>query len=114
MALARRFVPIRHGIESAGIASPSPVLLQAVMCRSNANFRIGRRRFRVIPVCCVTNRILYPENIRQPPTNTRLVCAPNPEIDIAGLRLASGDGTPGISRTGRRIDVLIELTAELS
>src|SRR5258707_8558352 len=60
---------------------------------------------RVMTVCCVTNSRAVSGNIR-PPTDeySPSVFSRTTQKSISpGLRLASGDGTPGISRTGRRL-----------
>jgi hypothetical protein len=72
---------------------------------SNANFRIRSTPIRVITVCWVTNSRSVSGNIR-PPTDeySPSVFSRTTQKSISpGFRLASGDGTPGISRTGRRL-----------
>ena len=71
---------------------------------SKANFRMRSTPMRVITVCCVTNSRSVSGNMR-PPTEeySPSVFSRTTQKSISpGLRLASGDGTPGISRTGRR------------
>src|SRR6185295_13321262 len=72
--------------------------------RSNANFKMRSTPMRVITVCCVTNSRSVYGNMR-PPTEEYFpsVFSRTTQKSISpGLRLASGDGTPGISRTGRK------------
>ena len=72
---------------------------------SNANFRMRSTPTRVITVCWVTNSRSVSGNMR-PPTEeySPSVFSRTTQKSISpGLRLASGDGTPGISRTGRRL-----------
>ena len=73
--------------------------------RSKANLRMRSTPIRVITVCWVTNSRSVSGNIR-PPTDeySPSVFSRTTQKSISpGLRLASGDGTPGISRTGRRL-----------
>ena len=72
---------------------------------SNANFRMRSTPMRVITVCWVTNSRSVSGNMR-PPTEeySPSVFSRTTQKSISpGLRLASGDGTPGISRTGRKL-----------
>src|ERR1700693_5552111 len=73
--------------------------------RSNANFNIRSTPIRVITVSWITNSRSVPGNIL-PPTDeySPSVFSRTTQKSMSpGLRLASGDGTPGISRTGRRL-----------
>src|SRR5260370_8558248 len=73
--------------------------------RSNANFKIRSTPIRVMTVCWVTNSRAVSGNIR-PPTEeySPSVFSRTTQKSISpGLRPASGDGTPGISRTGRKL-----------
>src|SRR6201999_1310261 len=72
---------------------------------SNANLRMRSTPIRVITVCWVTNSRSVSGNIR-PPTDeySPSVFSRTTQKSISpGLRVASGDGTPGISRTGRKL-----------
>src|SRR5665213_1978537 len=72
---------------------------------SNANFRIRSTPIRLITVCWVTNSRSVSGNIRPPIEEySPSVFSRTTQKSISpGLRLASGLGTPGISRTGRRL-----------
>src|SRR5882762_353065 len=73
--------------------------------RSKANFKIRSTPMRVITVCWVTNSRSVSGNMR-PPTEeySPSVFSRTTQKSISpGLRLASGDGTPGINRTGRKL-----------
>src|SRR5437667_4431123 len=73
--------------------------------RSNANFKIRSTPVRVMMVSWITNSRAVSGNIR-PPTDeySPSVFSRTTQKSMSpGLRLASGDGTPGISRTGRAV-----------
>ena len=96
-----------------GIEIEIPLLLvQLVRCffgrdraSSNANRRMRSTPVRVKTASCTTNSRSVPANIR-PPTDeySPSVFSRTTRKSISpGLRSASGHGTPGISRTGRRL-----------
>src|SRR5438270_490554 len=80
-------------------------MLQHHRARPDHADRIGDAPTRVITVCCVTNSRFVSGNIR-PPTeeySPSVFSRTTQKSMSPGLRLASGDGTPGINRTGRRL-----------
>ena len=72
---------------------------------SNANFRMRSTPMRLITVSCMTISRSVPANIRPPIAeySPSVFSRTTQKSMSPGLRPASGDGTPGISRTGRRL-----------
>ena len=71
---------------------------------SNANFRIRSTPTRVITVSCTTTSRSVPGNILPPidEYSPSVFSRTTKKSMSPGLRPASGHGTPGINRTGRR------------
>ena len=77
-----------------------------VFCASSkANFSTRSTPMRVSTVSCITISRSVPGNMRPPidEYSPSVFSRTTQKSMSPGLRLASGDGTPGISRTGRRL-----------
>ena len=72
---------------------------------SKANFSTRSTPTRDITVSCTTTSRSVPANMRPPIAeySPSVFSRTTQKSMSPGLRLASGDGTPGISRTGRRL-----------
>ena len=72
---------------------------------SKANFSTRSTPMRVITVSCTTTSRSVPGNMRPPieEYSPSVFSRTTQKSMSPGLRLASGHGTPGISRTGRRL-----------
>src|SRR5262245_16828960 len=103
--LGEAFVPERHGVDDAvGLGGQGDVLLLGARANSKANFSTRSTPLRVKIASWMANSCSVPWNMRPPIwLYSPSVFSRTTQKSISpGLRLASGEGTPSNSRTGRR------------